>query len=68
MTQIIPEVANPMTPLMKAAREGNAAAVAELIDAGEDINARNADGNNALWLAWCRFESGTNRCAAGYWN
>ena len=58
MTQIIPEVANPMTPLMKAAREGNAAAVAELIDAGEDINARNADGNNALWLA----------CVVRVWN
>ena len=51
MTQITPEVANPMTPLMKAAREGNAAAAAELISTGADINVRNADGNNALWLA-----------------
>ena len=51
MKQITSEVAGPMTPLMKAARERNAVAVAELIGAGTDVNARNADGNNALWLA-----------------
>lgn len=39
------------TALMKATREGVAAVVKELIDAGADINARNSDRNNALWFA-----------------
>jgi ankyrin repeat protein len=38
------------TPLMTASHQGNAAIVAGLIQAGTDIQARNADGNNALWL------------------
>lgn len=39
------------TALMKATREGVAAVVKDLIDAGADINARNSDRNNALWFA-----------------
>jgi thiosulfate/3-mercaptopyruvate sulfurtransferase len=42
---------NKTTPLMKAARTGNAAIAAELLRAGARIETRNADGNNALWLA-----------------
>lgn len=44
-------IANRTTPLMKAAHLGNVAAIRELLAAGADITARNADGNNALWLA-----------------
>lgn len=36
------------TALMKAAREGNAEIVKELLDAGADINLKNIDGNTAL--------------------
>jgi thiosulfate/3-mercaptopyruvate sulfurtransferase len=39
------------TPLMQASRQGDAALVARLIQSGADVHARNADGNNALWLA-----------------
>jgi ankyrin repeat protein len=42
---------NRVTPLMKAARTGNAVITAELLRAGARVNARNADGNNALWFA-----------------
>lgn len=44
-------VENGMTPLMKAAREGLGGIVAQLIAAGAVLDARNADGNTALWLA-----------------
>jgi len=43
--------ANAMTPLMKASHGGEADIVRRLIRAGARVNARNADGNNALWLA-----------------
>lgn len=43
--------ADGMTPLMAAARLGNAAIVAELLHAGVDRDTRNADGNTALWMA-----------------
>ena len=36
---------------MLASREGEAAIVAELIQAGARIDAKNTDGNQALWLA-----------------
>lgn len=39
------------TALMKATREGVFTVVEELINAGAEINARNNDGNNALWFA-----------------
>jgi ankyrin repeat protein len=39
------------TALMKAAREGNAAIVDELLQAGADPVLKNVDGNQALWLA-----------------
>jgi rhodanese-related sulfurtransferase len=42
---------NGMTPLMKAARFGDAAIVAALLQAGARLDSRNADGNTALWLA-----------------
>lgn len=44
-------IANQTTPLMHAARLGDLAIVKELIASGADLNARNADGNQALWLA-----------------
>ena len=44
-------IANRTTPLMQAARLGALAVAAELIAAGADLDARNSDGNNALWLA-----------------
>jgi ankyrin repeat protein len=37
--------------LMKASHEGNTDVVEKLIASGADMNARNADGNNAIWLA-----------------
>lgn len=43
--------ANGMTPLMKAARAARLDLVDELIDLGADLEARNTDGNTALWLA-----------------
>ena len=42
---------NRTTPLMQAARWGDHAIAAELIQCGVDLNAINNDGNNALWLA-----------------
>lgn len=44
-------IANATTPLMKASHTGDGGIVGLLIAAGADVNARNADGNNALWLA-----------------
>lgn len=44
-------VANRTTPLMHAARRGEADKVRKLIACGADLNALNLDGNNALWLA-----------------
>ncbi len=42
---------NGMTPLMKAARAARLDLVDELIDLGAGLEARNTDGNTALWLA-----------------
>ena len=42
---------NGSTPLMKASHKGENEIVRILIDAGALLDARNADGNNALWLA-----------------
>jgi thiosulfate/3-mercaptopyruvate sulfurtransferase len=44
-------VANDTTPLMRASHKGDIDMVGLLIQAGARLNARNADGNNALWLA-----------------
>lgn len=44
-------IANNMTPLMCAAHLGDIGIAQMLIAHGAQINARNADGNNALWLA-----------------
>lgn len=44
-------ITNQTTPLMQAARLGDVAMVRALLDAGADITVRNADGNQALWLA-----------------
>ena len=43
--------AGSLTPLMRAALEGDAALVEELLAGGVTLAARNGDGNNALWLA-----------------
>lgn len=40
-----------MTPLMRASELGDAETVFELLQAGAALDATNADGNNALWLA-----------------
>jgi ankyrin repeat protein len=45
------EDANSKTPLMSAARQGDAAAVSRLISAGADVNASNAGGATALMFA-----------------
>ena len=42
---------NAMTPLMHAARLGDLEIARELLALGAELNARNIDGNNALWLA-----------------
>lgn len=39
------------TPIILASRHGEAQIVAELIEAGVNINHRNVDGTNALWAA-----------------
>ena len=44
-------IANGTTPLMKASHQGQGAIVRRLTAAGAQLDARNADGNNALWLA-----------------
>jgi rhodanese-related sulfurtransferase len=44
-------IANATTPLMKASHSGDREIVRSLLKAGGDVKARNADGNNALWLA-----------------
>jgi len=44
-------IANATTPLMKASHQGDDKIARMLIAAGAQVNARNADGNNALWLA-----------------
>lgn len=44
-------IANATTPLMKASHRGEVAIARMLIAAGAPLDARNADGNNALWLA-----------------
>jgi rhodanese-related sulfurtransferase len=44
-------IANETTPLMKAAHLGQGAVVRDLLAAGARLEAKNADGNNALWLA-----------------
>jgi rhodanese-related sulfurtransferase len=44
-------ISNGTTPLMRASHTGQAAIVRKLIAAGAKLNMRNADGNNALWLA-----------------
>lgn len=40
-----------LTPLMRAALDGQGERVRELLALGVDIQVRNHDGNNALWLA-----------------
>ena len=40
-----------LTPLMRAALQGQREIVRELLNLGVDIHARNDDGNTALWLA-----------------
>lgn len=44
-------VGNGTTPLMKASHQGCLDIVQALVKAGSELDARNADGNNALWLA-----------------
>jgi len=44
-------IANAATPLMKASHQGDGMIARMLLAAGAQVNARNADGNNALWLA-----------------
>jgi thiosulfate/3-mercaptopyruvate sulfurtransferase len=44
-------IANGTTPLMKASHQGQGGIVRALTAAGAQLDARNADGNNALWLA-----------------
>lgn len=44
-------IANGTTPLMKASHAGQVEIVRALIEAGSQLEIRNADGNNALWLA-----------------
>lgn len=40
-----------LTPLMRAALLGREDLIEELLARGASVNLRNADGNNALWLA-----------------
>lgn len=44
-------IANATTPLMRAAHLGNTDITRRLLTEGAGINARNADGNNAIWFA-----------------
>lgn len=54
-----------LTPLMRAALDGDAACVNELLAAGADVSCRNADGNNALWLACVGGSTDAVRALAG---
>lgn len=49
---------NSLTPLMRAALLGNEALVTELLALGTDIQIRNDDGNNALWLGCVSGQAG----------
>jgi thiosulfate/3-mercaptopyruvate sulfurtransferase len=49
--QVNATIVNATTPLMKAAHLGNASVLRALLAAGARVDAINADGNNALWLA-----------------
>jgi ankyrin repeat protein len=40
-----------LTPLMRAARQGDADRVDALLSRGAQLETRNGDGNNALWFA-----------------
>jgi len=44
-------IANRTTPLMKASHQGRSDMIRLLVAAGARLEATNADGNNALWLA-----------------
>lgn len=44
-------IANGMTPVMEAAKEGNSEILWELLEAGADVNLLNDDQNPALWFA-----------------
>jgi thiosulfate/3-mercaptopyruvate sulfurtransferase len=44
-------IANETTALMKAAHQGATVMISKLLVTGARLEARNADGNNALWLA-----------------
>ena len=44
-------ITNGTTPLMKASHSGHAEIMRMIIAAGANLDVRNADGNNALWLA-----------------
>ncbi len=44
-------IAGETTPLMRACRLADAAIVAELLVSGAQLDARNSDGNQALWFA-----------------
>ncbi len=44
-------IANKTTPLMRAALKGDLETARRLLAAGGKVEALNADGNNALWLA-----------------
>jgi uncharacterized protein len=59
--------AHGLTPLMRAALSGEAALVDELLALDVAANARNGDGNNALWLACVAGDAGIVRAliAAG---
>ncbi|WP_455229625.1 ankyrin repeat domain-containing protein [Geopseudomonas aromaticivorans] len=50
--------AHGLTPLMRAARQGERALVQELLALGVDLHARNDDGNTALWLACVSRDAG----------
>ncbi len=47
-----------LTPLMRAALEGQRPVVQELLRRGVNLQARNDDGNNALWLACVSRDAG----------
>lgn len=47
-----------LTPLMRAALDGRADIVRELLALGVDVHARNDDGNTALWLACVSRDAG----------